>query len=355
MGVVKYTGPVASFHCPTNAEIRSLKVHFSPKQEGTGDPSPENVREIVGWDGVEVHESRKNMGHVIGYSASATINRTKTNTYGTTINTINYEGIHGEVVITQAQASESNNVISYMNGYIVFYPDNLIWDQKYDISFRVSNITSNPLNTTINNFKLINPYGNQASPFKIIGDRLYYKNITNKQRADTPKLVGFDIRICGMSCTISDIMITPANSDEENYEPYTDKRIVTWNQWSPSLTSDNWQAYNANNNEVTFNDGIATSTWLTTVTGYSASIRDKNGTRQSDGQIWYGSYMLKPSINSGWGLELCGGRQPKPLQSGVQANIWSQCSTITSYYRGTENYFYIANTCNVSATIGMSV
>lgn len=52
MGTVKYTGPVASFHCPTNAEIRSLKVHFSPKQEGSGDPSPENVREIVGWDGV---------------------------------------------------------------------------------------------------------------------------------------------------------------------------------------------------------------------------------------------------------------------------------------------------------------
>ena len=61
MGTVKYTGPVASFHCPTNAEIRSLKVHFSPKQEGSGDPSPENVREIIGWDGVEVQRSRKNL------------------------------------------------------------------------------------------------------------------------------------------------------------------------------------------------------------------------------------------------------------------------------------------------------
>lgn len=61
MGTVKYTGPVASFHCPTNAEIRSLKVHFSPKQEGSGDPSPENVREIVGWDGVEVEQSGKNL------------------------------------------------------------------------------------------------------------------------------------------------------------------------------------------------------------------------------------------------------------------------------------------------------
>ena len=61
MGTVKYSGPVASFHCPTNAEIRSLKVHFSPKQEGTGNPSPENVRPIVGWDGVVVHNDDGNM------------------------------------------------------------------------------------------------------------------------------------------------------------------------------------------------------------------------------------------------------------------------------------------------------
>lgn len=61
MGTVKYTGPVASFHCPTNADIRSLKVHFSPKQEGTGDPSPENVRPIVGWDGISSKGSSKNL------------------------------------------------------------------------------------------------------------------------------------------------------------------------------------------------------------------------------------------------------------------------------------------------------
>lgn len=61
MGVVKYMGPVASFHCPTEATIRSLKVHFSPKQEGSGDPSPENVRPIEGWDGVEITHSKKNL------------------------------------------------------------------------------------------------------------------------------------------------------------------------------------------------------------------------------------------------------------------------------------------------------
>lgn len=61
MGTVKYSGPVASFHCPTEATIRSLKVHFSPKQEDSGDPSPENVRPIVGWDGVEVEQRGKNL------------------------------------------------------------------------------------------------------------------------------------------------------------------------------------------------------------------------------------------------------------------------------------------------------
>jgi len=61
MGTVKYSGPVASFHCPTNADIRSLKVHFSPKQLGEGTPSPENVRPIEGWDGVAALKSGKNL------------------------------------------------------------------------------------------------------------------------------------------------------------------------------------------------------------------------------------------------------------------------------------------------------
>ena len=58
MGTVKYSGPVASFHCPTEATIRSLKVHFSPKQLGSGTPSPENVREINGWNNIVYHKCK---------------------------------------------------------------------------------------------------------------------------------------------------------------------------------------------------------------------------------------------------------------------------------------------------------
>ena len=46
---------------PNANNITSFKVYFNPKQEGTGDPSPENVREIVGWNGVEVYTRGKNL------------------------------------------------------------------------------------------------------------------------------------------------------------------------------------------------------------------------------------------------------------------------------------------------------
>lgn len=48
------TGSVASFWSPKVAAIKSLKVYFEPKQAGEGDPSPDNVRPIEGWTGVEV-------------------------------------------------------------------------------------------------------------------------------------------------------------------------------------------------------------------------------------------------------------------------------------------------------------
>lgn len=34
--------------------LRSLLIHFTPIQQGSGDPSPENVRPIIGWNGLNV-------------------------------------------------------------------------------------------------------------------------------------------------------------------------------------------------------------------------------------------------------------------------------------------------------------
>ena len=55
------SGDIVSFKSPGKVPIRSLKVSFSPKQEGTGDPSSSNVRTISGWTGVNIIKCGKNL------------------------------------------------------------------------------------------------------------------------------------------------------------------------------------------------------------------------------------------------------------------------------------------------------
>lgn len=134
---------------------------------------------------------------------------------------------------------------------------------------------------------------------------------------------------------------------------------VEWNQWLQPLTSANWQPYNAERISISFDEVnyISTSTWLQQAIGYSASTRNKVGTLQAEGQIWYTSHMVKPSKGGlNWGVEFAGGRQVTPV-IGAAANEWVQVSYVDEYYRGTRNYTYIANCKSVAADaeIGMTV
>ena len=63
MGKLTHTvkGPIASFRSADIASIESLKLHFLPKQEGSGDPSPTNIRPITGWTGVNGYGSGENV------------------------------------------------------------------------------------------------------------------------------------------------------------------------------------------------------------------------------------------------------------------------------------------------------
>lgn len=54
-------GDLVTFNTDLSAPLKSCKVSFSPVQEGEGDPSPENVRDITGWNGVEVNRCGKNL------------------------------------------------------------------------------------------------------------------------------------------------------------------------------------------------------------------------------------------------------------------------------------------------------
>ena len=46
---------------PEYVALEKLNIEFLPKQAGTGDPSPENVRPITGWDSVQVTRCGKNL------------------------------------------------------------------------------------------------------------------------------------------------------------------------------------------------------------------------------------------------------------------------------------------------------
>lgn len=55
-------GSIASFSDGgDDLPMKSLKVNIVPKQSGSGDPSPSNVRPISGWDSVDVEVAGKNL------------------------------------------------------------------------------------------------------------------------------------------------------------------------------------------------------------------------------------------------------------------------------------------------------
>lgn len=70
---------------PEYKDLIKLKTNFSPKQGGTGDPSPENVRPISGWDSVKVTVSNESESHDYDITLPETI-------YGGTVDAVTGEG-----------------------------------------------------------------------------------------------------------------------------------------------------------------------------------------------------------------------------------------------------------------------
>lgn len=72
-----------------NMPLKELKINLLPRQSGTGDPSPDNVRPITGWDGLKVWNGGKNMFYIP--SASGT-NAGVTYSYDAETNTLAKSG-----------------------------------------------------------------------------------------------------------------------------------------------------------------------------------------------------------------------------------------------------------------------
>ena len=52
---------IITFKTDVPANLKALKIHFSPVQEGEGDPSLDNIRAISGWDEIGVGASNENL------------------------------------------------------------------------------------------------------------------------------------------------------------------------------------------------------------------------------------------------------------------------------------------------------
>lgn len=55
------TGNPLTFGTDVSKPLKSLLIPFTPKQEGTGDPSPQNIRSILPWNGLTVYGGGKNL------------------------------------------------------------------------------------------------------------------------------------------------------------------------------------------------------------------------------------------------------------------------------------------------------
>ena len=70
---------------PAYVSLEKLNVEFSPKQAGSGDPSPDNVRPISGWDSVKVTVSNGAASHDYDITLPESI-------YGGTVDAVTGEG-----------------------------------------------------------------------------------------------------------------------------------------------------------------------------------------------------------------------------------------------------------------------
>lgn len=52
--IVTASGSIASFNTDMKAPLKECKIHFLPVQSGSGDPSPDNIRPITGWTGLNI-------------------------------------------------------------------------------------------------------------------------------------------------------------------------------------------------------------------------------------------------------------------------------------------------------------
>ena len=98
-----FTASGATVQCTPVANYPlGVQVEITPTQEGTGDPSPENVRPIVGWDAVNIHQSNGDQDKTYTVQLGQTV-------YGGTVDAVTGVGSEETLLLELAIANMDND------------------------------------------------------------------------------------------------------------------------------------------------------------------------------------------------------------------------------------------------------
>lgn len=107
-----------------------VQVEITPTQEGTGDPSPENVRPIVGWDAVNIHQSNGDQDKTYTVQLGQTV-------YGGTLDVGTEDSERTVDVISLAVADMDNSELfpGWQNqSWITDYVENINQDTLFAVA-----------------------------------------------------------------------------------------------------------------------------------------------------------------------------------------------------------------------------
>ena len=110
---------------PPYKAITSLNISFSPQQAGSGDPSPENIRPISGWDSLSVTRCGKNLLKFNQNSPQITKNENLKDgdiVVGCTSNAYVYSHTISDLTIENGRLSFISAVSGYGVGIIIYLP-----------------------------------------------------------------------------------------------------------------------------------------------------------------------------------------------------------------------------------------
>ena len=220
------TGSIANFTTDIRAKLKQCEVSFSPVQSGSSDPSPTNIRPINDVSIVNVIHAGRNIANLVGYSTSTITSmntstyKSTNNSYGTTLNKTIYDPQSPTVTVTQESSTTDYAKTHYRNGYFIVAAGGMAFEKRYCISFKVTNITSNPLNTSLSEMAIQSPRGSNFYATSVVGDTVIVNNYLHGQNATYPNASSIEIRVCGMSFTLSEFMATPMDITDRTFEQY---------------------------------------------------------------------------------------------------------------------------------------